>query len=132
MDVGRATKSFGRDADDEELATIYEYLTHLPSFRSALPWRGETVRAGPVERASGARDNQPPPTYLIRNAISRSSERGHTMCGIAGWVSYKGDANVPSETPSQQSRDNRRKRRAAPSGELDTLGHQSSTGLKRL
>jgi len=54
------------------------------------------------------------------------------MCGIAGWVSYEGDANVPSETSSQQSRDNRRKRRAAPSGELDTLGHQSSTGLKRL
>jgi hypothetical protein len=54
------------------------------------------------------------------------------MCGIAGWVSYEGDANVPSETPSQQSRDNRRKRRAAPSDELDTLGHQSPTGLKRL
>jgi hypothetical protein len=30
------------------------------------------------------------------------------MCGIAGWVSYEGDANVPSETPSQQSRGNRR------------------------
>jgi hypothetical protein len=30
IDVGRATKSFGRNADDEELATIYEYLTHLP------------------------------------------------------------------------------------------------------
>jgi hypothetical protein len=29
--VGRATKSFGRNADDEELATIYEYLAHLPS-----------------------------------------------------------------------------------------------------
>jgi len=31
IDVGRATKSFGRNADDEELATIYEHLTHLPS-----------------------------------------------------------------------------------------------------
>jgi len=31
IDVGRATKSFGRNADDEELATNYEYLTHLPS-----------------------------------------------------------------------------------------------------
>jgi hypothetical protein len=54
------------------------------------------------------------------------------MCGIAGWVSYDGEVNVPSETPSQQSRDNRRKRGAAPSGELDTLGHQSPTGLKGL
>jgi hypothetical protein len=30
IDVGRATKSFGRKADDEELAAVYEYLTHLP------------------------------------------------------------------------------------------------------
>jgi hypothetical protein len=31
IDVGRAAKSFGRNADDEELATVYEYPTHLPS-----------------------------------------------------------------------------------------------------
>ena len=30
IDVGRATKSFGRNADEEELAAVYEYLTHLP------------------------------------------------------------------------------------------------------
>ena len=31
IDVGRAAKGFGRNADDEELSTVYEYPTHLPS-----------------------------------------------------------------------------------------------------
>jgi len=30
IDVGRATKSFGRNADEEEPAAVYEYLTDLP------------------------------------------------------------------------------------------------------
>ena len=50
------------------------------------------------------------------------------MCGIAGWVSYEGDANVPSETASQQSRDNRRKRRAAP---LSRAGYVRSSITNR-
>src|SRR5262249_57553354 len=79
IDGGRAKKSFGRNADEEELAAVYEYPTPLPGSRSAPPGGWETGRPGPVERASGARDNQPPPIYLIRNAISRSRERSHDM-----------------------------------------------------
>jgi asparagine synthase (glutamine-hydrolysing) len=35
-----------------------------------------------------------PATYLVRNAISRSSKKGHPMCGIAGWVSYGGEVKA--------------------------------------
>ena len=129
--MGRATKSFGRNADDEELAAVYEYLT--PSRVPDPRFRGAAKQCAPVlskgRQGLGTTNLRRPTSSAMQY---RGRERGHTMCGIAGWVSYEGDANVPSETPSQQSRDNRRKGRAAPSGELDTLGHQSSTGLKRL
>ena len=129
MDVGRATKSFGRNADDEELATIYEYLTHLPQFliRAPVALRNSARRScRKGVRGSGQPTSAALPHPQCNIAVER--ERSHDV--RHRWlVSYEGDANAPSETPSQQSRDNRRKRRAAPSGELDTLGHQSPTGL---
>src|ERR1700745_3356513 len=52
------------------------------------------MRAGTGKWASPVYDIRPSATYLVQY---RGRTRRSYDCGMAGWVSYEGDINVPSE-----------------------------------
>jgi hypothetical protein len=81
IDVGRATKSFGRNADHEELATIYEYLTHPPQFLIRAVALRNSARRSCRKGVRGSR--QPTSADLPHPQCNIAVEREVTRCAAS-------------------------------------------------